>query len=90
MQQYTLGAFEGSVARRNKNKTYYDEHLRALDLQKEDESKGDEELKRKMLFLAKNFQYEDDFDDQNFYTNKNRKQQAQDSSDEDKPKKVIT
>ena len=43
-----------------------------------------------MLFLAKNFQYEDDFDDQNFYTNKNRKQQAQDSSDEDKPKKVIT
>ena len=37
--------------------------------QEEEESEGDkEDLKKKMLHLAQVMQYEDDFDDQNFYS----------------------
>jgi hypothetical protein len=35
LKQYMLGQFEGSNARRNKNKTYYEQHMKALELQKE-------------------------------------------------------
>lgn len=63
LQQYMLGQFEGSKARRNKNRVYYDEHIRAIEQQRDDEAAGDNDLKRKMLHLANMMQYEDDFDD---------------------------
>lgn len=44
-----------------------------MELQKELEAEDEKEIKRKMLHLASIMEYEDDFDDQNFYTaNKNR------------------
>ena len=73
LQQYTLGQFGESRARKNKNRAYYEEHLKAMELQKELEAEEDKDVKRKMLHLASIMQYEDDFDDQNFYAaNKNR------------------
>jgi hypothetical protein len=85
LQQYMLGSFEGSKARKNKNKKYYEEHMKAIELQKQQEAEDEAEVRKKMLHLANIMQYEDDFDDQNFYSNKNRKQLAKqaDSSDED-------
>lgn len=58
-----IGAFEGSKARANKNKLYYQQHLKAIENQKTTEDEDDQELKRKMLHLAGMMQYEDDFDD---------------------------
>ena len=58
-----LGQFEGSTARKNKNKRYYEEHMKAMEQQKEEEDKDEKQLKRKMLYLAGIMQYEDDFDD---------------------------
>lgn len=65
VQQYMLGAFEGSRARASKNRQYYEQHLRAIESQKEEEEAEDQEHKKKMLHLASLMQYEDDFDDQN-------------------------
>lgn len=72
LKQYMLGQFEGSASRRNKNKSYYEQHLRALEHQKTQEDAEATDLKRKMLHLASMMQYEDDFDDQNLYANRNR------------------
>ncbi|CDW72771.1 UNKNOWN [Stylonychia lemnae] len=85
LQQYMLGAFEGSKARTTKNKKYYQEHLRAIEQQKYEEDNEDKDFKMKMLHLAGQMQYEDDFDDQNLYLekNKNRNKQKQQESDDD-------
>jgi len=80
---YTLGEFEGSVARMNKSKKYYDDHVRALEAQREQEFEDGKEDRKKMLHLAEMMQYEDDFDDQNFYAEKNRRRR---DSDDEKPK----
>ncbi len=78
LQQYTLGQIGESRARKNKNRTYYEEHIKALELQKLEEADQDKEVKQKMLYLANIMQYEDDFDDQNFYAaNHNRGNQRQ-------------
>ena len=73
-----------SKARKNKNRVYYEEHLRAIELQKEQEAEGEKDLKKKMLHLASIMQYEDDFDDQNFYgSNRNRLNQRSKAYDGD-------
>jgi hypothetical protein len=36
-----LGSFEGSYARKNKNKAYYEEHIKAMDSMKEEEKRED-------------------------------------------------
>lgn len=54
--------------------------MKALEIQEEEEKQGDRELKNKMLYLANIMQYEDDFDDQNFYVNKNRKRKETEGS----------
>ena len=58
-----LGHFEGSKARKNKNKQYYEEHMKAMELQKEQEAADEKDIRKKMLYLASVMQYEDDFDD---------------------------
>lgn len=40
-----------------------------------------------MLHLADMMQYEDDFDDQNFYENRNRKRFAEDEASDENSKK---
>lgn len=82
LKQYMMGEFETGVSkkRQNNNKRYYEEHLRAMEQQKQLEL-GDEqeerELKRKMLFMAEQMQYQDDFDDQNLYGERNRNREGQ-------------
>ena len=84
LQQYTLGQIGESRARKNKNRAYYEEHLKAMELQKQEEADQDKELKKKMLHLANIMQYEDDFDDQNFYAaNRNRANQRSKAYDGD-------
>jgi len=58
-----LGAFEGSKQRKNKNRQYYEQHLKAMEEQKRQEQEDDRDLRKKMLHLASVMQYEDDFDD---------------------------
>jgi hypothetical protein len=52
LQSYMLGSFEGSNARKNKNRQYYEQHMKAMDEQKRLEQEEDKELKKKMLHLA--------------------------------------
>jgi hypothetical protein len=47
-----------------------------MEAMQEEEALEDAELKKKMLYRAQLMQYEDDFDDQDFYVNKNRKKRA--------------
>lgn len=89
MKFYTLGGFEGSVARMNKSKKYYDDHVRALEAQSVQDLEDEKQDRRKMLHLAEMMQYEDDFDDQNFYAEKNRRRGRKGSEEvkeENKPR----
>ena len=74
VKYYTLGEFEGSVQRMNKSKKYYEDHMKAIQAQKEQEEDETKEDRKKLLYLAGIMQYEDDFDDQNLYgANRNKR-----------------
>lgn len=78
------------LKKKNKNRQYYEDHIKALDLKNEEDEKDKHDLKAKMLHLADMMQYEDDYDDGGltFAPNKNlNKRQRDDSSSSEDEKK---
>ena len=52
LRQYMVGEFEGSKARATKNRQYYQDHLKAIEQQKYQDEDEDQDVKKKMLFIA--------------------------------------
>lgn len=56
-----------------KGNKYYLNHLKALELQKEDEERDSKDLKIKIMHQAQLMAYDDDFDEEDMYSNKPKK-----------------
>lgn len=55
LKQYILeeyGGILGNKKRMQKNRSYYADHLRALEMQKEEEEKENREIKQKMINMG--------------------------------------
>ena len=52
----------------HKNNKFYINHVRALEMQREDELREKEDLKIKIMQQAALMQYDDDFDEENEYS----------------------
>ena len=76
VQEYSsiLGPGHGFDDSKIKGNKYYDNHLKALEMQRQEEKDEKANLKIKIMAQAELMQYDDDFDEEDMYNNSKRTQ----------------
>ena len=78
MRQYVLKEYGGLIGtdganhQKLQNEKYYQNHLKALEIQKEEEEKERADIKVRIMQTAALMQYDDDFDEEELYAGKDK------------------